>query len=213
MIIGRFLYLHPIAKPLTRRLAARARERAEKKDRWGEKAGFLYDLEHRLWEHDALFVPHYDFTLRALKEVASEAHTIVDYGCGPGVLTEEIARLYPKAKVIGTDLRESPTLNLNRKLAPHIEWIPLAQFDPIRAVYVIDGVVNYMDEKTLRRIVERAEATVCFYAYTEDPMKPQGVSFSMDDVCRDLEITIVHTSDVHATAVIRHPDWRSSQST
>lgn len=62
----------------------------------------------------------YEHIAHMVKKLVDESEVenplIVDFGCGPGVLTSMIAKLIPNAKVVGTDLSED-MLNIARKNA------------------------------------------------------------------------------------------------
>jgi tRNA G46 methylase TrmB len=50
----------------------------------------------------------YEHIVHAVKKLADDSNItnplVVDFGCGPGVLTSMIAKAIPHARVIGTDL-------------------------------------------------------------------------------------------------------------
>ncbi len=59
--------------------------------------------------------------LRLIGEIP-DATSIVDIGCGNGVLLEEIRRHYPGLRLTGIDLSEAQ-IEINRTRDPSIEWI------------------------------------------------------------------------------------------
>lgn len=50
-----------------------------------------------------------------------EKESILEIGCGPGALSEALARWYPTAKITGID-RDSNFINFAKKKAPHIHF-------------------------------------------------------------------------------------------
>lgn len=81
----------------------------------------MKDLSAQEFSDEAKLHPErYEHIAQMVKKVADESEVtnpvIVDFGCGPGVLTSMIAKLIPNATVIGTDLSED-MLKIARKNA------------------------------------------------------------------------------------------------
>lgn len=132
---------------------------------WGKEAGVLYDLKHRLYNKKTrhhIYQVHYLRTLQAFQFLWEKypASAVVDYGCGPGILTEYLRQIVDgNVPVYGLDIRPE-TLSYNRKLGLNINWCNLAELDRIlgekdfRSVaMVVDGVVNFLNETELIRLL------------------------------------------------------------
>jgi len=88
--------------------------------------------------------------LRLIGGIAG-AQSIVDLGCGNGVLLEEIRRRYPRPRLAGIDL-SSAQIELNRQRDPTIEWIAadaqqsVASLDNRFDIVVTSEVVEHLDD-------------------------------------------------------------------
>lgn len=211
-LIHRFLYLHPILRPIARRAVKWQRERLEKTEgRWGGRAGFLYDLEHRLMSRSQIsyfFDIHYRHTITAVDSIVESFRpaTIVDYGCGPGLLTEALAHRFPECEVIGTDLR-TQSLRLNARLAPQVRWAHIDELPetPKPILFVLDGVANYMSEGEMLALLGDADSfLVCYFAREADPMIPTISGFSFQELARAAgrKAELRYESEIHAVVCV-----------
>lgn len=118
--------------------------------------------------------------------------TVIDYGCGPGLLTESLAALVsPHTTVVGTDGRRE-TLQLNSVLRSDIRWLTLDQFwleDFERpSLFVVDGVINFLTVDDARRLlsVEQGAFLLYFNSDPAAPAKPLAPSFDLDGLLEEL---------------------------
>lgn len=63
-----------------------------------------------------------------LNYLTMKPQRILDLGCGPGVFTRQLARLYPKAQVIGLDFAHSMLIEAKKKYSWRHKW-PLVTAD------------------------------------------------------------------------------------
>ena len=145
---------------------------------WGDEVGVLYDLGHRLrsqGEQDAAMEAHYVHTITQLRRALQRVNpaSIIDYGCGPGILTEHLAEAAGdrSIKIVGAEIR-AETMSNNRRLRPDIEWqmigdVPTSNH-PEPRLFVLDGVVNYMSVAEIEEVLALGEAFVFFYAAEDD---------------------------------------------
>jgi ubiquinone/menaquinone biosynthesis C-methylase UbiE len=80
---------------------------------------------------------------------------ILDAGCGPGVYAIEIAKSFPKAKVIGIDLSE-PVLDIARKIAEKEEVFDRVTFEKrdVQNLPFADNSFNAVINNNMLHIVE-----------------------------------------------------------
>lgn len=193
--VRRFLYLHPDKLGPLRGVAAKAvwGYRSALLDAgvetWDDMVGVLYDLGYRLHSQadraDAVRV-HYAHTLKVLGEAIPRVcpRSIIDYGCGPGILTEYLTDLIgdPSVAVVGAEIRKE-TLSYNRLLRPDIEWCLIdrvlnSEIEHPRLI-VLDGVINYMSRHELVRLLGVGDAFFFFYASEQDEGKPLFTEFHL----------------------------------
>lgn len=60
--------------------------------------------------------------LERLQYLKINPQRILDLGCGPGFFSRELARLYPKAHIVGLDLAQSMLLEARKKHTWRRKW-------------------------------------------------------------------------------------------
>lgn len=150
---------------------------------WGKEAGVLYDLKHRLYNKKTrrhIYKAHYLRTLQTFQLLWEKypASAVVDYGCGPGILTEYLRQIVDSnVPVYGLDTRPE-TLSYNRKLGlENINWCNLEELDIIlgkedfRSVAIVaDGVVNFLSETELIRLLSSPKIIFAVF-YFSNPLR------------------------------------------
>lgn len=196
----RWLYLHARYLWVARRLSYYVVERLYLKSLAGytrpgysETEGFLYDLKQRLAGGNAKRGMYEQNYRRALERVGNvldkvgDSHgcVLIDYGCGAGLLTEELANRYGSRVlgVYGLEIRPE-TLRYNTELRPDINWSPAAALERIISQYgrehcilILNGVVNFLELSALQDLLElKTQYIVWFYQTCENgvelPDKP-----------------------------------------
>jgi SAM-dependent methyltransferase len=158
---------------------------------WDEKVGVLYDLGYRLdsrLERDETIRTHYAHTLSLLSKIVFRSHpgSVIDYGCGPGILTEHVKKSVGESvAVVGAEIRDE-RLTYNRLVSPDIHWCQTEEVFSIEVtppcVVVLDGVVNYMPRGELVRLLGIGDFFLFYYASTDDRGRPLFADFDVFDV-------------------------------
>ena len=104
---------------------------------------------------------------RVLPATQGDLDRILDAGCGPGVFTLELAKLHPKAQVVGIDIDEA-AIERNRRIAKEaglancrfevadVEDLPYR--DEFDLVLCVDNLEHIEDDEAAMRSLARALA-------------------------------------------------------
>lgn len=141
-------------------------------------AGYMLDLKHAIahpYFNYQIYHNNYIHSLSSLRDIVSEKNgkdfLIIDFGCGAGVLTRILKKIYKEAHVVGIDIRKE-TMVWNGILYPDITWGMVSDISTILAnhvnrdktVLISNGVLNFMQEGDIDKLLaEKIKYIVWFY--------------------------------------------------
>jgi len=173
------------------------------------------ELVHRFFSGTG---PTYDFMVRLatlgfdiwwkqkiLEKIPEKSNRIMDQGCGTGILTFQIARKFPKSRIVGVELRDE-YLNIARKKAKalklgNVEWVlgraedvlRDEKFDCITSSYM----AQYVEVEALIRNIKK--------------MLRDGGVLIMHDFTYPRNRTFARTWELYFRLLQRLGDWRYPQ--
>ncbi len=142
-------------------------------------AGFVMDLKHLVgnWRFvRRVFETNYKYTLQHIADVLSDGNktieSIIDIGCGSGMLTNEIKELHPLMNVVGFDMRDE-TIEYNKILFPNVDWQCMSSLDAYmntikkeHTLLILNGVINFMKKEELEHILRLGCSTIVWFYHT-----------------------------------------------
>lgn len=141
-------------------------------------AGYILDLKYAI-AHSSftqkIFHSNYSHTLSNIEKLTASSDgrkvSIIDFGCGAGVLTRAIASQFTDAHVIGLDIR-SETMNSNSILYKAVEWGLVSSLDKylinqkkMHTILICNGVINFMTEQEINSLLSKKIESITWFYY------------------------------------------------
>ncbi len=144
-------------------------------------AGYVLDLKFSIahsYFSDFIFKNNYSYTFKSLKKILKESPKIVsviDFGCGAGVLARACAKEFPNLHVTGLDIREE-VMEYNSLLYNDVVWDNVNNLDSYvqtfekNTILICNGVINFMKQDELEMLLSKKVEYIIWYYYT--PVDP-----------------------------------------
>lgn len=147
-------------------------------------AGYILDLKYALAHsyfnkktYQNNYKYSFDYLHSILKSEKVEDVTIIDFGCGAGVMTRMIKERFAKARVVGLDIRKE-TMEYNTILYTDISWDLVTSLDVYKSksphhktILICNGVINFMTFEELQSLLSKKIDYFVWFYYTsyQDP--------------------------------------------
>ena len=141
--------------------------------------GYVLDYKYLIatdFFNASIIKNNYSHTLgsiaESIKKYGKDITTIIDFGCGAGVLTRMIADAHKDKKVIGLDMRED-TMECNNILAPSIRWdlasklgSYVQQYGKDNILLVCNGIITFMKQAEVEDLFAKQVKCITWFYYT-----------------------------------------------
>lgn len=157
-----------------------------KKPSYDGYAGYILDLKYALahnYFNKKTFNNNYVYSVSHIQSIiAAHKHTdfsIIDYGCGAGVMTRLVEKMFPVSTVVGLDIRKE-TLEYNTILYPTVTWDLVSSLDKYiesashkKTILLSNGVINFMTLQELEDLLSKKIDYIVWFYYSsyKDPKK------------------------------------------
>ncbi len=142
-------------------------------------AGYILDLKYALahsYFNKKTYKNNYRYSFEyldvILKNQNEEDFTIIDFGCGAGVMTRMVKEKYKGADVVGLDIRKE-TMEYNTILYKDISWDLVSSLNTHikssphkKTILICNGVINFMTFEELQDLLSKKIDYFVWFYYT-----------------------------------------------